>query len=248
MAPKWFLIFVISVALSLGCDIETPEIHGVVLDAETRQPVPGAWITATLAIRTRSVAGDTHRYLAVEVPHSRTDNNGRFVIPAKKFNTPAFPSGFGTDVEGFGVGASTTDDRGGDVSLKDLFNKNRIEIEIYIKPEERKEQEYFNHLQALFNYCQTGRFFVEMPAVKGGCDDWELDYAVTKHKNYLKKFRKTDETRSHCSLVLEQLGYLFEKKGEYESAIENLGNAKEIRYFQPQYLENEIKRIRNKMK
>ena len=30
----------------IGCEIKTPEIQGVVLDAETNQPVEGAWVTS----------------------------------------------------------------------------------------------------------------------------------------------------------------------------------------------------------
>ncbi|MCX5909834.1 MAG: hypothetical protein NTY64_22325 [Deltaproteobacteria bacterium] len=223
MAPKWFLmILVISAAFSLGCDIETPEIRGVVLDAETKQAVEGAWIMATLGIRTRTVAGDTHRYLVVEVPHTRTGKNGRFVIPAKTFDSPPFPFGFGTDVESFGIGASTVDDRGGDVSLKEPFNQDKIEVEIYIKPEERTGKEYCNHLQALFNYCETGRFFVEVPAVKGGSDDWELDYAIAKHERFLRKFGDPMTIDQETCYVgaSKDLGYLYKKKREYKKALE----------------------------
>src|SRR4030067_2060209 len=90
------LTLILSVALLFlvtGCNIQTPEIRGVVLDAETKQPVEGAWVTATLGIKTKTVAGDTHSYLSVEIPHTRSDKNGKFVISSSKFDTPSFPVG-----------------------------------------------------------------------------------------------------------------------------------------------------------
>jgi hypothetical protein len=232
----------------MGCEIKTPEIRGVVLDARTKQPVEGAWITATLGIKTKTVGGDVHSYLSVDEPHTRTDKNGKFIIPSKEFKKPSFPVGFGTDIETFGVGASTVDDRGGDINLKSFLGKDKADVTIYVKPEERTESEYFSHLQALYKYCLTGRFFVEVPAVEGGCDAWELDYAIRKHEQYLKKYPKTKENRSHYSIILEQLGLLYDKKGEYEKAIINLNEAKRIRFFRPQDLDSEIKRIQQKIK
>lgn len=238
----FFGIFAIGLT---GCNIKTPEIRGIALDATTKKPVEGAWITATLGIKTKTVAGDVHRYLSVENPHTRTDKSGTFVIPSKGFKKPPFPFGFGTDVESFGVGASTVDDRGGSLSLMELLGKTKAEITVYIKPEHTAdtEREYFTYLQGLYNYCLTGRFYVEVPAVEGGCDEWELNYVVNKHEKYFKRYPKTEETRSHYSIILEQLGYLYERKGEYEKAIESLEKAKAIRFFRPQDLDSEIKRL-----
>ena len=230
-----------------GCNIKTPEIRGVVLDAKTKQPVEGAWVTATLGIKTKTVAGDVHNYLSVDPPHTRTDKNGRFIIPSKSFNKPSFPIGFETTVETFGVGASTVDDRGGSISLTQFLGEDKADVTLNIRLEERTESEYYSHLQALYNYCLTGRFFAEVPAVEGGCDKWELNYATTKHERYLEKYPKTEETRSHFSIILGQLGLLYEKKGEFEKAIISLKKAKEIRFFHPQDLDNEIKRIQQKL-
>lgn len=230
-----------------ACNIKTPEIRGVVLDAETKQPVENAWVTATLGIKTKTVAGEVHNYLSVDPPHTRTDNNGRFIIPSKRFKRPSFPVGFGTTVETFGVGVSTVDDRGGSTSLTQFLAEDKAVVTINIKPEERTESEYFSHLQALYNYCLTGRFFVEVPAVEGGCDAWELDYAITKHEKYLEKYPETEKTRSHFSIILEQVGLLYETKGEYKKAIINLNKSKEIRFFRPQDLDNAIKRIQQKL-
>ncbi len=57
------LTLILSVALLFlvtGCNIKTPEIRGVVLDAETKQPVEGAWVTATLEFTAKTVAGDVY--------------------------------------------------------------------------------------------------------------------------------------------------------------------------------------------
>src|SRR3972149_6149269 len=205
----------------MGCEIKTPEIRGVVLDAETKQPVEGAWVTATLGIKTKTVGGDVHSYLSVETPHTRSDKNGRFIIPSRGFKKPSFPAGFGTDIETFGVGASAVDDRGGDINLKNFLGKDKADVTIYVKPEKRTESEYFSHLQALYNYCLTGRFFVEVPAVEGGCDAWELSYAIVKHERYLERF-KEDIEKEVNTVIFDQLAYLYEKKGDFKKAIEVL--------------------------
>src|SRR4030042_2947743 len=136
MKLKYSMIFVLGMTLSglIGCNIRTPEIQGIVLDENTKQPVEGAWVTATLGIKTKTVAGDTRRYLSVEVPHKRTDKAGRFTIPSKRFKKPSFPFGFGTNVESFGVGASTVDDKGGSISLMEFLGKGKAEVTINIKP------------------------------------------------------------------------------------------------------------------
>ena len=228
------LILILSAALLFlvtGCNIKTPEIRGLVLDAETKQPVEGAWVTATLGIKTKTVAGDTHSYLSVDPPHTRTDKNGKFVIPSRKFDKPSFPVGFGTTVETFGVGANTVDDRGGSMSLTQFLGEGKANITLYLKPEERTESEYYSHLQALYNYCLTGRFFVEVPAVEGGCDEWELDYVIRKYEKYLEKYKnpkviespeygvsKWDKIHKYGA-VLKDLAHLYKRKGDYKKAL-----------------------------
>jgi len=213
-----------------GCSIRTPEIHGVVLDAETKQPVEGAWVTSTLGIKTKTIGGDSHTYLSVDLPHTRSDKDGKFVIPGKSFKKPSFPVGFGTDVETFGAGANTADDRGGSIDLKQLLGKKEAEVSFLVKPEKRTEGEYFSHLQALYNYCLTGRFAFEVPVVEGGCDNWELDYAIKKHERYLEGLGSSDpksDRGGHFTGTLYQLGYLLKKRGNYSEALITFKKLKE---------------------
>lgn len=219
------LAIMISVALLFfvaGCNIKTPGIRGVVLDAETKQPVDNAWVTATLGIKTKSVSGDVHNYLSVDLPHTRTDKNGRFIIPSKKFDKPFFPASFGTTVETFGVGANTVADKTGSVSLIQSLGKAQVDVTIYVKPEVRTESEYFSYLQALYNYCLTGRFFVEVPAVEGGCDAWELAYAISKHERYLTRLKepKTVDQETHYAGTLKRLAYLYKREGDYRKSLD----------------------------
>ena len=220
--------------LLAGCSIRTPEIHGVVLDAETKQPVENAWIGASLELTTKTGGGNAHSALSLDKPHTRTDKQGRFVIPSKNINKPSFPFGFGTEVLAFGVGASTVDDKGGGVKyfggyyrrdfgkgdgeLSDILKKRKADLTIYIKHTERNESEYFHHLQSLYNYCITGRFSVEVPAVKEGCDAWELDYVIKKHERYLERYSDILEKRGY-STALDQLADLYERDSDFEMAI-----------------------------
>jgi tetratricopeptide (TPR) repeat protein len=222
----------------------------VVIDEETKQPVEGAWVSATLEVKTRTIQGDVYNVLSVDSPHTRTDSKGKFVIPPKKFKKPLPPVGFGAEIQNFSVNATTIDDKTGGFYLKDYEGKKKIEVTIYVRPWEKglkDEREYFSYIQSLYNYCLSGRFGVEVPPVEGGCDEWELNYAILKHERYLKIFPKTEEIRSHYSLILEQLGLLYERNGELKKAIEYLKRAKEIRFFRPQDLDYEIKRILQKL-
>jgi tetratricopeptide (TPR) repeat protein len=135
--------------------------------------------------------------------------------------------GFGTDGVSLGIGASTMDDQGGRINFKkekldDLLKKSEAEVVIYSRPVERTEAEYFSHLQSLYNYCLTGRSSVEVSPVEGGCDEWELDYAIVKHEGFIKMTRelKAMDQRVHYVGAMKQLAYLYKKKGDYEKAIE----------------------------
>jgi hypothetical protein len=233
-----------------GCNIKTPEVRGLVLDAETNQPVEGAWIQATLQIKTKTIQGNVQTVLRVEPPHTRSDKNGAFVIPSKEFQKPSFPAGLGTDVESFTINASTLDDKSDGFYLKEYEGKKKIEVTLHIKPWKagiNDEKEYFSYIRALFNYCLVGRFGVEVAPVEGGCDQWELNYIIAKHERYLERYPKTDQTRSHNSIIFEQLGLLYEKKGDYPRAMANLKKAREMRFFRPQDLDYEIKRVQEKL-
>jgi hypothetical protein len=201
----WFLI-----ALA-GCEIKTPEIHGVVLDAETKQPVEGAWIHFTIEVHTKTIAGGTTAYLRVEPPHTRTNEKGQFLIPANQFDTPSFPHGFGSELGRFGLIADTIDDRQGGVgvNMRDYFIKNqkdfglasgggmkwwvknRINVTLLVKAREDLDnyEDYAAYLQGLYRYCSHGRAFVERPPVEGGCDKWELNFVIVKHERFLEKYR-----------------------------------------------------------
>ena len=137
------LVFGISLLGLNGCNIKTPEIHGIVLDEETKQPVEEAWVRATLEIKSKSLQGDVHSVLSVDPPHTRTDERGRFVIPSKKFKTPPFPIGLGTQVESFDVGAKTVSRIGGIQIPIDDLKKKKVEVRIYIRSDEKIYEEQF---------------------------------------------------------------------------------------------------------
>jgi hypothetical protein len=213
----------------IGCDIKTPEIRGTVLDAETKQPVKGAWVRATIEVNTKTIAGDIHSSLSIDKPHTRTNERGIFVIPSRSFNKPGLPMGFGTHVVNVAIGASTVEDRGGRINIKkeqldDFLKKAEVEVVIYSHPVERTEAEYFSHLQSLYSYCLTGRSSVEVPPVEGGCDEWELNYAIAKHERYLETYKKdaVEGKVKGFSAALEQLAELYEKKGNFTMSIEVL--------------------------
>ncbi|MFH2043617.1 MAG: hypothetical protein ABIK92_00540 [Pseudomonadota bacterium] len=241
--PLITLFILITFLLFSGCAIRTPQINGLVLDEETKQPVPEAWVTSLIGIRTTTIAGKVNSTLTVNQPHTRTDKEGKFMIPSKKIDKPPFPIGFGTDINYYGVSARTSDYRGGGLNLKDkIGSESDVEVTIYIgsvyKDDEKRiaayikdgikkeraieiiESERFASLQGLYRYCASGRFAVEVPAVEGGCDDWELDYAIKKYERYLEKTK--DDINSGYYNALNQLAELYKRNNEYKKAIDTL--------------------------
>jgi hypothetical protein len=113
------------------------------------------------------------------------------------------------------------------------LGKSRAEIVIYVKPDKivNAESEYFTYIQGLYKYCLTGRFFVEVPAVEGGCDDWELNYAIIKHERYLERLGEPDpksDRGGHYTGTLNQLGYLLKKRGKYRASLDAFKKLKEF--------------------
>ena len=250
------LILGVSIFGIIGCSIKTPEIRGVVLDEETKQPVSEAWVGSTLQIQSKTIQGAVHSYLSVDLPHTRTDKNGKFIIPPRRFKKAPFTISFETRVESLSVNASTIDDKSGGFFLTEYAGKKRIDVTIYVIPWEKglgDEGEYFSYVQALYNYCLTGRFYVEVPPAEGGCDEWELNYGIIKHERLLKRLEepRSSEQKARYSNTLNQLGYLYEKKGDFEEAItiyRKLMNFEGIGGWFYKSSEHRIKELQEKMR
>lgn len=233
------ILFIFGLICLMGlsaCEIKTPEIHGLVLDAETKQPVEGAWIRAVAGVKSKTVAGDVGSVIGLHQPHTRTGKDGKFLIPSRSIKKPIFPIGFGTEVEDLVIAAHTVDDKIGSITLegeefKKFLNQSKANVTLYSKPEHWKEEEYFSHLQTLYNYCLTGRYGIEMPAVEGGCDEWELDYVIAKHEKYLEIYKDPQIIEEppygiskwdkiiHYSNAINSLAKLYKKKKDYKKAI-----------------------------
>jgi hypothetical protein len=262
---RWIILVIgISAAFLYGCEIQSPEIRGVVIDANTKQPIEGAWVHATVWIQTKTVSGDAGRVVSLDPPHTRTGKDGKFLIPRRELKSAPFPLAFGTRVDKFAISAVTLDKSGQKEIQTAELKLNKIDVSIYLEdletvwkkelsnvPSERfneeREQREFAGLQALYNYCLTGRFSVEVPSVEGGCDAWELKYVISKHEVYIQGYESREDKRSHLSIALEQLGLLFEKQGHYIHAIASLKKARMLRHFNPATLDSEILRIEKKL-
>ena len=229
------LTLILSAALLFlvtGCNIKTPEIRGLVLDAETKQPVEGAWVTATLNVYSKTVAGDV--YQSLFVGKTWTEKNGRFLIPSKEFRKPSFPESFGSKIESLEIGAKAITSKGyitDSIQLKEI--RKEEELSIYLKPPKDPEY-YFLALQGLFSYVSTGRLGIAVPLIPETERLEVIGLAISSHENFLekysedglKKFKEYEEKRggyitANYSTVLEQLAYLFKRKGDYKKALEN---------------------------
>jgi hypothetical protein len=234
---KYAIIGILLIGL-LGCSVSTPEIRGLVLDADSKQPVAEAWINATLGLTIQTIGGRSDIVLRVDPSHARTDQNGKFTLPSKSFNVPPFPLAWDTEPYEFLLRADTIDDRTGgltyvggflkksagkgDGDLKRFLRQDLAEVTIFLKPIENFDEEYISSLQELYHYCFWGRFLVEVPPVEGGCDQWELNYAIAKDEGFLKRLGepKSGKQRNYYAATMKRLGYLLKKKGEYDRALE----------------------------
>lgn len=238
-----------SLLILSGCSISTPEIRGVVLDEETKQPVPEAWIHANMAVQLKHFAGGSGELLSVDPPHTRTNEKGEFVVPPRKFALSAIPYYLGATVLYFCIAGETIDDRMGGFDFEDYKWKAKVDVIIYVKPWEKvfKDKDYLRsnygqlyylmweklekgrlleaydaYLMSLYRYCLDGRFFIERPVVGGGGDEWEVNYAIAKYERFLKGLGepRTRDQRVIYSGSMEHLGYLYKKKRDYAKALE----------------------------
>jgi len=220
------LTLILSVALLFlvtGCNIKTPEIKGVVLDAETKQPVEGAWVTATLDVYSKTVAGDVHQSLFVGKTWS--EKNGKFSIPSKKFKKPSFPSSFGTKTESLNIAARAVTSKGyisEGIGLVEIGEKKQILI--YLKPP--KDAQYYRFaISGLYDYILGGRLGVSVPSVPEEERADVFDLAIEAYERYLEKYGPTD---SYYNDALRELGYLYKKRGDYERALKIFTRVKEF--------------------
>lgn len=230
------VVLAVALAFIAGCKIQTPEIRGVVLDAESNKPVK-AWVIITADISTRTVQGKVSNTLFVG--KTWTDDEGKFVIPSKSLKMPAFlpPLSFGSKFDELVIRAHGSSGLQGEryfyrkgtrpslspaakefyavADIKELQEiLKREELKIYA---ERPQGEYFGILQHLYIYCTTGRYGVAV--MKEECD--MLDFLIEEHERYLER-NKDEVEKDVNTVVFDQLAYLYEEKGDYERAIETL--------------------------
>jgi hypothetical protein len=225
---NWLALAILALAL-LGCDIRTPEIRGVVLDEETKQPIENAWVHSSIETISKTIQGPVETVWRVEPPHTRTNKKGEFVIPSMKLKASSYPFGLGLEVGNFSVSATTIDDRSGGFYIKDFKWKSLIEVTLLVKTWEgtKNEQDYFSYIQSIFSYCFSGRIGIEVPPVDGGCDDWELNLAIAKHEHYLKKFMPEIERKGYSN-AFGQLAELYEQRKDIAKSVETLKMSIEV--------------------
>ena len=73
----------------------------------------------------------------------------------------------------------------------------------------------------LGRYCDSGRYYFARPFVEGGCDNFEADYVIHALLKVIESIGspKNIDQETYYAGALSSLGYLFEKKGEYQKAI-----------------------------
>lgn len=204
----------------IGCDIKTPEVRGLVLDAETKKPIEGAWVTATLEVYSKTVGGEVHQ--SFFVGKTWTDKEGKFVISPKEITMPSFPLSLRNKSGSLNVAARAISSNGyisDGVALTKI--KNKTEVQLYLTSP-KDEDHYFSAVQGLFLYISTGRVGVSTPPVPENERKEVFNIAIGLSESYLRTYSKpkTSDERSKYASVLRILGDLYKRKGFYQNAID----------------------------
>jgi hypothetical protein len=213
-----FIVGILMISLT-GCDLKTPEIRGVVLDAETKQPVEGAWVTATLDVYTKTVGGDVHQSLFVG--KTWTDKEGKFVIPPKEFKMPSFPMSFGSKLESLNVTARAISTKGYMSEGIGIKGAQKVsEILLHLKPPKNVEN-YRSALGGLYDFILTGKIGDAFPSIAKTERQEVVNIAIGAYRHYLEKMGepKTKDQKSSYTAVMKDLGYLYSWKGDHENAL-----------------------------
>jgi hypothetical protein len=236
---KKILYLLVAFMFITGCtSLKTPEINGVVVDAETKQPVEGAWVTATLEAVSKTIQGDVHQSLFVG--KTWTDKEGKFVLPPKEYKKPSFLVSFGSKMESLNIAARTVTSKGyiSDGIGIEEFEKEE-QISLYLKPP-KDAAYYLSAISGLYDYVLSGRLGVSVPAVPETEVLEVLDMAINAHEKYLEKYQhpklienppygvsKWDNIIAYSG-ALKRLAYLYKKRGNYNKALALFSNVKKF--------------------
>jgi hypothetical protein len=229
------------VKIAIGCGIivvgyfvffsaVTPSIEGVVIDAETKKPVENAWVIVTVNSNTTTIAGDTGNTDFLSRPHLRTDDEGRFKVSMRVYIAGLPPLSFGRTTSRLRVVVRVADGRRAEVDLSKNLKEWNLNKTIGVTRQEKKGEDRFRELQDLYHYCIEGAFLLVGPPVTGGCDKWELDYAIKELEEYLKDISKPTNLSEETNypICLYYLALLYERRTDYELALATFKTARDF--------------------
>jgi tetratricopeptide (TPR) repeat protein len=223
------LIFLIGILLS-GCftTLKTPEIKGVVLDAETGKPIEGARIYAKWQKIVSGPGGQTSGGIAKEL-RLKTKEDGTFVIsPYRLVNFIPHPFGQG--------GAFYMIVYAHDYKYKS-FSFHEIENFDNPKYEEFQKKLTENKLMLKLAKIKNPESFIENRGDIYSYVDVDQDYIFEEDKLFVEKFGKQKWNKN----IQYELAEAYYRIGDYKSAmkklkeiIEDNPNAK-TKYFDEKY-------------
>jgi hypothetical protein len=214
------LAIVILVLALLGCDIRTPEIRGVVLDEETKQPIENAWVTAVSEIESKTISGGVHQ--TIFVGKTWSGKNGEFVIPAKLFKKQISWMAFGTRMESLNIGARAITGRGYlSEGVKSDPNKRDSQIILIVKMP-KDWMHYRSAIHGLYDFILIGKLGDADTLIPKEERMEIIDLAIKSAEDYGAKFGEgaTREENNSYVAVMKNLGYLYSWKADYEKALE----------------------------
>jgi len=261
-----FLILIAFLFLMISCVTIIPRIKGVVLDEETKEPVKDGWIWAGVETEYISLQGDISGGfdLVKKVDHKRTNEKGEFVIPLNISWYNPIKWLLRWKILGIAISVYTLDLKEAHLYLKwkELKGKLKKDIKIYVKPIEKLCEEYWtgshSHMvdeQKLMEGVRSDYFSLARGAAdyiglnERKYDEWELNYAIKINEAFIEKYEPVENVySSEWDITLENLGYLYTKKGDYEKAIEYYEKTieYELRHnFTTKDVEYLVKKIKN---
>jgi hypothetical protein len=238
---KAIVIFVlIGVIYVVTCTrLKTPEINGVVVDAETGKPIADTRIYAKWERKMRGLGGEYSGGIDKEL-HLKTKTDGSFLIPAHTlFNFIPSPIGIGGDFYMFvyAIGYKNL--------IFDFFNEEDFE-----GPPKPRYIEFEGVSKGKQVILRTSEILDPKTFIKNGGEVFrtarpDKEFELKEDRLFVERFGEQKWTKTFIQYELAEAYY---RLGDYESALKKLDeiletNPKEktIQYFKEKYAKYKAK-------
>jgi len=210
ISRKHLAILFFSIILSIplcGCtSLKTPEINGVVVDAETGKPIEGAYVVVSWAPMYGTVGGDVGGRASKKIK-LQTDKNGVFRIPRHRLiNWKPYPCG-----------------KGGNFAMSIYTHGYMHEGYLFYSEGDLEHPKYAafrgviggNKLIVKLQPINDPDTFDKNSSETYGLTENDLNYQLKEYQLYLSRFPAENKVPGH----MLSIGTIYERMKQHESAI-----------------------------